>query len=45
MKSLTLLGAGIACALGSAHAGATDWNDWPTKFKTDGGYELGVRGT
>lgn len=30
-------------ASGSVHA--SDWNDWPTKFTTDSGYEFGMRGT
>lgn len=38
----------VAGALLSAYgisAHAYDWlNDWPTKFKTDGGYEFGVKG-
>ncbi len=30
-------------ASGSVHA--YDWNDWPTKFTTDSGYEFGMHGT
>lgn len=35
----------IALALGATPALAYDWNDWPTRLKTDAGLELGVRGT
>jgi phosphate-selective porin OprO/OprP len=44
MKSKIIAGA-LFCAFGIAHVYAYDWLDnWPTKLKTDGGYEFGVKG-
>ena len=44
MKLQTAIAGALLCAYGiSAHA--YDWlNDWPTKFKTDNGYEFGIKG-
>jgi phosphate-selective porin OprO/OprP len=44
MKLQSAIAGALLCAYGiSAHA--YDWlNDWPTKYKTDSGYEFGIKG-
>ena len=42
---LKIIAGALLGAFGIAHAHASDWmNDWPTKLKTDNGYEFGIKG-
>ena len=44
MKLRHAIAAALFCAVGN-NAMAYDWlNDWPTKYKTEGGYEYGFKG-
>jgi phosphate-selective porin OprO and OprP len=44
MKLRHAIAAALACAFGSNAMAYDLLNDWPTKYKTEGGYEYGLKG-
>jgi len=44
-RKLPKIAAGVLLSVYGISAGAYDWlNDWPTRLKTDDGYEFGIKG-